>query len=195
MGCFFLFTQENSREKQGLGVTIMGAVAVLAIIKQLLEKYSKIRRRKVNAMSSVIYKVEKDVVAGSVYDLQGIYNHLNEKYFEGSLSLSIDWFGRTTSSGRIQRKVLGYYDARYKRIRIHVSLNHSFFPPYFLSYVVYHEMVHSVAPPIKGGVRRRVHHGEFKKRERCFEDYSIAKQWEQENLDKILYGRDRYGRT
>ena len=173
----------------------MGPVAVLAIIKQLLAKYSKMRRRKVKAMSSVIYKVEKEVTAGGVYDLQDIYTHLNQKYFDSSLSLSIDWFGRITSSGRIQRKVLGYYDARYKRIRIHASLNHSFFPPYFLSYVVYHEMVHSVAPPIKVGVRRRVHHGEFKKKEMCFEDYSIAKQWEKENLDKILYGRERYGRT
>lgn len=132
---------------------------------------------------------EKAPTVSTVYDLQSIYQEINIEYFEGKLQLSIDWFGREKTSRKISRKVLGYYDDRKKSIKIHRSLDSSSFPHFFLSYVVYHEMLHSVEPPIVGRKRRRVHHEGFRHKEKQFHSYSIAKQWEKENLAKILHGR------
>ncbi|MCX6988035.1 MAG: hypothetical protein NTZ52_00780 [Chlamydiae bacterium] len=151
--------------------------------------------QKIKGLFSFVDSVPRVVLAEGVYNLQAMYDELNAQYFEGRVCLSIDWFGRNPSSGRSHRKVLGYYNSGKKCIRIHTSLNHPFFPPYFVAYVIYHEMVHSIAPPMPGRTRRKVHHEEFRKRERGFHDYAIAKQWEQENLAKILYGREIYGRT
>jgi hypothetical protein len=60
-------------------------------------------------------------------------------------------------------------------------------PPWFLRYVLYHEMLHSVVPdkPLPGG-RRRVHTEEFNRRERQFPSYLRARRWEEENLGRFL---------
>ncbi|NDD57663.1 MAG: hypothetical protein EBZ47_00200 [Chlamydiae bacterium] len=127
--------------------------------------------------------------SGPTHNLKEIFDQMNARYFQGRLELSIYWFGRQSKSSRINRKVLGYYDAKNKRIKIHHSLNDPFYPPYFIAYVVYHEMLHSVVPPLLGQKKRQVHHAVFKQKERLFEDYTKAKEWEKENLRKILNGR------
>jgi len=131
---------------------------------------------------------EKASPVSRIYDLQSIYQEINIEYFEGKLQLSIDWFGREKTSRKISRKVLGYYDDRRKSIKIHRSLDSPSFPHFFLSYVVYHEMLHSVEPPIVGRKRRRVHHEGFRDKEKQFHSYAMAKQWEKEHLAKILHG-------
>jgi len=130
-----------------------------------------------------------------IYDLKKIFSEVNNQYFSGKLELSIDWFGRKNTSRRIRRKVLGYYDSKNKRIKIHHSLNNSFYPPYFIAYIVYHEMLHSVQPPIEGQCKRKVHHREFRDKEKLFDAYHQAKEWEKQNLEKILNGRQNYGRS
>lgn len=132
---------------------------------------------------------------GGVHDLGKMYEEINIEYFEGKLTLSIGWFGRKNTSRRISRKILGYYDDRKKSVRIHRSLDHPSFPEFFVAYVVYHEMLHSVERPIKGRSRRKIHHAGFKEREKKFHSYFVAKEWEKENLAKLLYGRRDYGRS
>lgn len=132
---------------------------------------------------------KKPLYEQGVYDLQQIFSEINHQYFSGALDLSIHWFGRKKTSRRIRRKVLGYYDSKNKRIKIHHSLNNSFYPPYFIAYVVYHEMLHSAEPPIQGQYRRKVHHKEFRDKEKLFHGYDQAKEWEKQNLEKILNGR------
>jgi predicted metal-dependent hydrolase len=124
-----------------------------------------------------------------VHDLQSLYQEINLRYFQGELSLSIDWFGYKNTSRRISRKVLGYYDERGKRVRIHRSLDSVDFPPFFVAYIVYHEMLHSVERPLQGRGRRKVHHSAFKVREKQFHAYHEAKAWEKDNLHRILNGR------
>lgn len=134
--------------------------------------------------------------AGRVYDLKKIYHELNLQYFQGELDLTIGWFGRKKTSRTIRRKVLGYYDSRKKSIRIHRFLDSDFFPSYFISYVVYHEMLHHIEPPRQGNGRRKVHHRAFREKEEKFHSYIQAKQWEKTNLIKILQKReDVYGRS
>ena len=119
--------------------------------------------------------------AGGLYDLKAIYNTLNQSYFGNKLNLEITWFGNAQRKAYRHRK-LGLYYFREKLIKIHRLLDQPHFPPYFISYVVYHEMLHSVCPPVKthrGGYR--IHHLDFKKKEMEFADYAAAKRWEEEN--------------
>lgn len=138
---------------------------------------------------------QEPVFVGGVHDLRKMYEEINIEYFEGKLTLSIGWFGRKNASRRISRKVLGYYDERKKSVRIHRSLDHPSFPEFFIAYVIYHEMLHSVERPIQGRGRRKIHHAGFKDREKKFHSYAVAKEWEKGNLAKLLYGRREYGRS
>ncbi len=118
---------------------------------------------------------------GECYDLKAIYDVLNQDYFKNELNLEITWFGSAYRKARRHRK-LGLFCFLTNRIKIHRLLDQPHFPPYFISYVVYHEMLHSVCPPVKAKKGRyRIHHSNFKVREREFAHYAVAKHWEEEN--------------
>ena len=133
---------------------------------------------------------QKEVLSSAeeskVHDLAKIYHSVNQEYFAGSLSLTICWYGRKKSARRKGRKVLGYYDQRKECIKIHRTLDDPFFPPYYLAYVVYHEMLHHVEPPIQGRRKRKVHHHGFTSREKQFKEFSLAKDFEKQNIVKIV---------
>jgi predicted metal-dependent hydrolase len=60
-------------------------------------------------------------------------------------------------------------------------------PLWFLRYVLYHEMLHSVVPDEIGpDGRRRIHTERFYRREREFPGYRRARRWEEENLARFL---------
>ena len=66
-------------------------------------------------------------------------------------------------------------------------LDAAFVPGWFIEYVVYHEMLHSVVPDEPGlNGKRKVHTDEFNRRERQFHFYRRARQWENENLARFL---------
>jgi hypothetical protein len=72
-------------------------------------------------------------------------------------------------------------------IRIHPLLDQPFVPRWFLEYVLYHEMLHSVVPEETDAAgRRRVHTEEFYRREKAFPRYRRARRWEDENLARFL---------
>src|ERR1700689_2946450 len=117
---------------------------------------------------------------GGHYDLNTIYDDLNASYFGSKLDLGITWFGSAQRKARRHRK-LGLYCFQSKVVKIHRLLDQPHFPPYFISYVVYHEMLHSVCPPVKAKRGRyQIHHPDFKKREKQFAQYAAAKRWEEE---------------
>jgi hypothetical protein len=72
-------------------------------------------------------------------------------------------------------------------IRIHPLLDQPFVPRWFLEYVLYHEMLHSVVPDeVDSAGRRRIHTAKFYRRERAFPRYRRARRWESENLARFL---------
>jgi hypothetical protein len=124
---------------------------------------------------------------GEHYDLQVVYDVLNQDYFKNQLKLKIRWFGSAERKARRHRK-LGIFCFQTNCIKIHRLLDRPHFPPYFISYVVYHEMLHSVCPPVKAKRGRyQIHHSDFKMRERQFADYAAAKRWEEENRKLFFY--------
>ena len=124
---------------------------------------------------------------GRYFDLQVIFKKLNAKYFRYRLKgYTITW-GRRRKQPPREYFVFGTIQEEDRIIRIHPLLDQRWVPTWFLEYVVYHEMLHSVVPDEfdeKG--RRLVHHENFLKKERKFHFYRRAKRWEEENLARFL---------
>lgn len=136
-----------------------------------------------------------DYTPEEVYDLEKIYQDLNLRLFEGSLNLKIGWFGRARS-GNAFRVVLGSYHEEEKLIRIHRSLDRDDIPLFFMQYIIYHEMVHSVVPREYSRSGRTIFHGKkFKECEKRFPLYESAIAWEKANIYVLLQGyKSRIGK-
>ena len=123
----------------------------------------------------------------SHYHLKELFDEINCEYFSNSLeNLSIDWSGRgKTSSKSVIR--LGYYNPKKKIIKINRLLDTSRIPKYFISFIIYHEMLHHLLPPLQNfGSRRKIHHVQFSIKEREFKEYAAAQTF-MKNLKKELF--------
>jgi hypothetical protein len=124
---------------------------------------------------------------GRHFDLRPIFERLNEQYFRGRLrGYKVTW-GRRRRHRPREHFIFGTIQEEDRVIRINPALDQPFVPAWFLRYIVYHEMLHSVVPDktLSGG-RRRVHTEEFNRRERQFPGYLRARRWEAENLARFL---------
>jgi hypothetical protein len=114
------------------------------------------------------------VTQGDHHHLEKILNRINTEYFEGKLDLKITWFNRRKSQP-LRRIVLGSYYYKLRLIKINRYLDQSHIPDYFVAYIVYHEMLHHVFPPIQGKRgKRSIHHFQFKQQEKKFKEYVQA---------------------
>lgn len=123
---------------------------------------------------------------GEFFDLKKTYEEVNKDYFNDQLKLYITWFGKAqrSSSNRI---TFGLYHDPLKLIKISRLLDQQHFPDYFVSYIIYHEMLHHVCPAFvdeKG--MKHIHSRNFKEREREFRYYQLAQEWIKNN-QKYLF--------
>ncbi len=129
---------------------------------------------------------------GHHYNLLESYHAINKQYFNNELDLSITWYGSSSRRKTRTRITFGQYVAGLRLIKIHRMLDDPFFPDYFVNFVIYHEMVHSVVP---GSVDTRgrfcFHSADFKAKERDFEHYKAATVWEKTNKQTLF----KYGWT
>jgi hypothetical protein len=127
---------------------------------------------------------------GQTHDLNDVLNRVNETYFGGAITDVLITWGRRTKAQATSRNTikLGSYSAQERLIRIHPVLDKAWVPRYFLSYVVYHELVHHVVPPLKVGCISLLHPPEFLKRERQFRHYDRAIAWEESHIGRLLRG-------
>ncbi|MBI2743800.1 MAG: M48 family metallopeptidase [Chlamydiales bacterium] len=139
-------------------------------IKRFFRAFVGVKKSRSRALSSP---------QGECYNLKEIYDRLNAHYFEGKLDLAITWVGDKSSMPR-RRVMFGSYNQRDKRIHIHRRLDQAHIPEHFISYVIYHEMLHHVLPPLKSRRHtRRIHHPAFIQREKEFQEYDLAKTYSQ----------------
>jgi hypothetical protein len=124
---------------------------------------------------------------GKYFDLQRIFDGLNERHFRGRLRhYEVKW-GRRRKHRPKEYFIFGTIQEDDRVIRINPALDQPFVPLWFLKYILYHEMLHSVVPEENvGGGRRRVHTEEFNRRERKFPGYHRARRWEADNLARFL---------
>jgi hypothetical protein len=126
--------------------------------------------------------------AGRHHDLQAIFDRLNHERFDGRLEARITW-GPMTARKRRRRSIkMGSFAVEDRIIRIHPALDQDCVPPYFVAWIVYHEMLHGKHEVLRTNGRRRFHTKEFLEEERAFPDYPRACAWEKENLDRLLRG-------
>jgi hypothetical protein len=124
---------------------------------------------------------------GTHFDLREIFNDLNQRHFRKRLrGYKVVW-GRRRKHRPREQFVFGTIQEEDRVIRINPAMDQPFVPLWFLRYVLYHEMLHSVVPDeTLSGNRRRVHTEEFNRRERKFPGYRRARRWEEENLSRFL---------
>lgn len=154
-------------------------------------------QREEGVVAQSAYEEGSQLLSGEVHDLAPLYRTLNQLYFGGTLALSVRWFAER--GRRYRRQVtLGQYHYDRGLIQIHRLLDDIFFPEYFLSFVLYHEMLHAVEPGYRRPSGRWVHHTPaFKARERLFLYYEEARAWEQKHRNELFTtsSRTTYGRS
>lgn len=107
--------------------------------------------------------------SGAFFDLIHIFNSLNGRYFEGKLRMpAIGW------SLRASRSTLGHYDPAHHAIVISNVLDSVRSSSLIVSYVLFHELLHTIYPAESRSSRRCVHTPEFKAAEKRFEYYDEA---------------------
>ncbi|MBS4167868.1 hypothetical protein [Parachlamydia sp. AcF125] len=123
---------------------------------------------------------------GKFYDLQAIYNELNAEYFNGEVKAAITWYNKQSRKNS-STVTFGLYHHLLRLIKINRMLDASHIPAYFVSFVVYHEMLHEACPSYvdKKGINR-IHSKEFREREVLFKDYFKAKKWVDQYLKETF---------
>jgi hypothetical protein len=107
---------------------------------------------------------------GQHYDLDGMFDDLNLRYFFGLMAKpKLGW------SPQASRTMLGHYDPSHNAIVLSRILDRSAMPQVVVEYVLFHEMLHLRYPAEHKGARRRVHTKEFKQAERQFEQLELVK--------------------
>ncbi len=124
---------------------------------------------------------------GRHFDLRLIFDQLNDRHFRGRLRGYVVVWGQKRRRRPKEYFIFGTIQEEDRIIRINPRLDQPFVPKWFLEYILYHEMLHSVVPDETGpNGRRRVHTDEFYRREREFPRYRRARQWEEDNLARFL---------
>ena len=109
--------------------------------------------------------------AGTVHDLDALFDTLNLRHFAGHLRKpSLGW------SLRASRRRLGHYDPAHDMIVISRIFDRARAPELALEYVLFHEMLHVKHPAELRGTRRCVHTPDFQAEERKFPGYERAKE-------------------
>jgi hypothetical protein len=107
--------------------------------------------------------------SGDFFDLNQIFNDLNIQYFDGKLRMpTVGW------SLRRSRSTLGHYDPAHDAVVISSLLDSAESSYLMVSYVLFHELLHTVFPAESRTARRCVHTAEFKAAEKRFGGYEAA---------------------
>ncbi len=138
-----------------------------------------------------VLRPARTMVQGKCYNLQELFDELNQRYFDDAITASITWGRDHTKRTRSIR--FGSYCEQERLIRIHPRLDQPFVPDYLVRAIVFHEMLHaSLGIQTGRHGRRKIHPPEFKRKEEAFPEYEKAAAWikNQKNMNRIL-GRPR----
>jgi hypothetical protein len=107
---------------------------------------------------------------GDFYDLQAIFEELNQEHFHGLMAQPLLGWSRRPS-----RVLLGHYDPSHNAIILSRLLDRPDVPRLAVEYILFHEMLHLGYPVEHRGARRCVHTREFKDAEKQFRRLKEAK--------------------
>ena len=124
---------------------------------------------------------------GHVYDLKLLYQKVVREHLSTEPAVKITW-GRWGKVGGARKSVrLGSYDMRRGLIRIHPLLDQQSVPEWAVCFVIYHELLHHLYPPIvhRGG-RNDLHHATFCRNEQSHPDYERFETWSNTVLSELM---------
>ncbi len=108
---------------------------------------------------------------GAHYNLEEIFEDLNQRFFHGLMARPLLGWSRTPS-----RTNLGHWDPSHNAIIISRALDDPALPRLLVEYVLFHEMLHLRFPARSRGGRRQVHTREFREAERAFPQLDEARR-------------------
>ncbi len=117
---------------------------------------------------------------GDIYDLEEIFRHLNQIYFDEKIPLPV-----LTWSARKTFRILGHHDSTHETIVVSRSLDARQVPKYVVEFVVFHEMLHIFHPTIHRSGRRYNHTPAFRRNEKQFAYFEEAENWIERNVKNL----------
>ena len=128
------------------------------------EEYCEIQLALELAVESII-----ETAQGEFYDLQEIFDRVNQDYFQGKIEQPhLSWSATHTC------RKFGHYEPSRHRIVLSRTLDQLEVPAYVIDFVMYHELLHIKHGEIWENGRCRVHTPAFRKEERQFRQYEQA---------------------
>ncbi|HEY0460325.1 MAG TPA: SprT-like domain-containing protein [Pyrinomonadaceae bacterium] len=117
---------------------------------------------------------------GEFYDLDEIFDALNQTYFRNSLAKPVlSWSSRKTY------RILGHHDSAHETVIVSKSLDDRKVPKFVVEYVVFHEMLHIFHPTEHRNGRRFNHTPAFRRNERKFQYFEEAESWIERNVKHL----------
>jgi hypothetical protein len=117
---------------------------------------------------------------GQRFDLNTLFDDLNERFFDGGLRKpNLGW------SPRGWRRQFGSFDPGPDQILLNRRMDQPEIPQYVVEYVLYHEMLHVKHPTRKSGCSLISHSSEFRAEEKLFPEFDRARK----ALDILARGR------
>ena len=108
---------------------------------------------------------------GRHFDLDELFDELNEKYFAGNLKRPhIGW------SKRSWRRQFGCYDPGPGHILLNRRMDRPGVPQCAVEYVLFHEMLHVKHPTRRSGCTLVSHSPEFRTEEKKFAEFEVARK-------------------
>lgn len=125
--------------------------------------------------SGVLFEMESfaeddvDSAKGHAHDLDASFARVNKRYFNGAMPKPLLKWNRLLTVAK-----MGHYHSLRDTVMLSLSLDHPEVPQFVIDYVMYHELLHKKHGETVVNGRRFVHHSEFRREEKKFEQYSAA---------------------
>ncbi len=167
-----MFLQAGDDLLEEIGSFIRRRGGKTPLIRDFIRRQSSLLRRATPRRSRIN-------PIGKHHDLCELALSVNDGYFSGRITAAVTW-GASRRGRAVRRRTLGSYSSHTNTIRINPVLDKKKVPPFFIEFIVYHEMLHADMG-VEGGLgRRSVHSREFRQREKLFHRYAEAIAWEKE---------------
>ena len=128
--------------------------------------------RKAHLVRQMRGRKHLDSAQGRTYDLEALFEDLNQRFFHGLMARPQMTWSRDHS-----RNSLGHYDPAHNAIVVSRIFDHPRVPRFAVEYIVYHEMLHLKHPVKLRGSRRCVHSADFQAEEKLFPQLDEVKQF------------------
>ena len=128
--------------------------------------------RKAHLVRQMRGRKRLDSAQGRTYDLEALFEDLNQRFFHGLMARPQMTWSRDHS-----RNSLGHYDPAHNAIVVSRIFDHPRVPRFAVEYIVYYEMLHLKHPVKLRGSRRCVHSADFQAEEKLFPQLDEVKQF------------------